>query len=517
MLQQREIIQRGVRGLAYNSKLVPIKFYSTYSWTTTESSYLKSAIEWVRLGNKAEIVNMSFVIYETTLLNDEINLSASSGRGGKGIIFVAAASNENNNWMEYPASKWNVIAVGASNQFGQRVSPTSSDGLAGGLFVGSNYGSGLDLVSPGVAIRSTFIGGGYSDVTGFNGARGTSFSTPQVSATAALVLSINPNLTRSEVQEILESTADKIGSYTYTLAAGEKPNLTWNNEVGYGRLNACKAVMLAKAGKINGADIVCWSTTYTIDAVPSGASVSWSSSNPSLLSIDPSTGNANKLGSRGSVTITATVSKGCGNIQLKKTVWVGTPDLEMTFNTINVVPSSTVYVSADSYNYLDLITNSPLGGLTYNTVNFAGSGDIGLTITSQTTASPEIYVHNSSSYGYRTLQSSISNYCGSTYEEFNLEMFSFFKSAYPNPAVDYLTIEFNSINDLSRLPDAIDFINEKSIKKELSLSIEDIRKDSKNLNGNKYRIDISNLERGIWYLHARKKNHKTEVIRLLLK
>jgi len=45
--------------------------------------------------------------------------------------------------------------------------------------------------------------------------------------------------------------------------------------------------------------------------------------------------------------------------------------------------------------------------------------------------------------------------------------------------------------------------------------MEQIQKDSKNLNANKYKLDISKFERGIWYLQAKKKNHKTEVIRLL--
>lgn len=453
---------------------------------------------------------MSLVLEQTPTLTNEINLSASSGRGGKGLILVASSSNENNNWVEYPAVLSNVIAVGGSNQYGQRVSPTSSDGLSGGNYLGSNYGSGLDLVAPSVSIVSTDSSSNYWDVF-----RGTSFSAPQVAGAAALVLSVNSNLTREEVKEILESTADKIGGYSYNLGDGEKPHLTWDSEVGYGRLNACKAVMLAKAGKINGADIVCWNANYTLDATPSGATVTWASSNPSLLYIDSSTGSATKMGALGEVTITATVSKGCGSVQLRKTVWVGKPDMAMEFNTVTAAPSSTVYVGADSYNSLEIITNSPVGSTTFNTTDYAGSGSISITINNSSTSNPEIYVHNGSSYGYRTIQVSASNTCGSTYEELNLEMFSLFKTAYPNPAKDYLTIEFNNINDKNTLPDAIELINEKSTKRELALSIDDIQKDSKNLNGNKYKLDISKFERGVWYLQAKKKNHKTEVIRLL--
>ncbi len=140
----------GTRGVAYTSKIVPILFYNVSSgWTTTESGYLLNAINWVRTGNKAEIINMSFLIEETTSLTSEINTAASSGRGGKGIIFVAATGNSNFSSIGYPSSNSNVISVGASNQYRQRMSPTSSDGLVQTGWTGSNYGTGLDMVAPG--------------------------------------------------------------------------------------------------------------------------------------------------------------------------------------------------------------------------------------------------------------------------------------------------------------------------------------------------------------------------------
>jgi subtilisin family serine protease len=67
---------------------------------------------------------------------------------------------------------------------------------------------------------------------------GTSSATPLAAGVAALVLSANPKLSRTEVQDVLQSTADKIGS-GYD-AQGFSPDF------GHGRVNAAKAVQEAK-------------------------------------------------------------------------------------------------------------------------------------------------------------------------------------------------------------------------------------------------------------------------------
>ena len=67
----------------------------------------------------------------------------------------------------------------------------------------------------------------------------TSAAAPQVSGIAALMLSINPNLTANDIETIIQNTAEKVGDYDYN----------WNSlypghsrELGYGRVNAYKAV-----------------------------------------------------------------------------------------------------------------------------------------------------------------------------------------------------------------------------------------------------------------------------------
>ncbi len=88
----------------------------------------------------------------------------------------------------------------------------------------------MDVAAPGAEISTTQ---GY-DQFSINTIWGTSFSAPQVSALAASILSLNGSLTPVQVYGIITSTADKVGQVTYTNG--------WNRYLGYGRINAYKAL-----------------------------------------------------------------------------------------------------------------------------------------------------------------------------------------------------------------------------------------------------------------------------------
>lgn len=45
------------------------------------------------------------------------------------------------------------------------------------------------------------------------------------------------------MRDAIENTAEKIGNYTYNMGAGERQDLTWNNQMGYGRVNAYEALL----------------------------------------------------------------------------------------------------------------------------------------------------------------------------------------------------------------------------------------------------------------------------------
>lgn len=93
----------------------------------------------------------------------------------------------------YPSDYDEVISVTACSSSGNACSFT-------------NYGSDKDIAAPGEFIYSTI-----TDSYGYMS--GTSMSTPMVSATAALMLDVNPGLTPDEVRDILCSTASGNGSW----------------------------------------------------------------------------------------------------------------------------------------------------------------------------------------------------------------------------------------------------------------------------------------------------------------
>ncbi|MDR2805318.1 MAG: S8 family serine peptidase [Dysgonamonadaceae bacterium] len=189
--------------------------------------------------NGTRIIQFSLTVSQSSDIDAAIQYAVNQN-----VIIVCASGNSYSSSVSYPASNPNVIAVGATNQNNQRADF-------------SNYGNQLDLVAPGVDIYSTTLNNTYTTSSG------TSFAAPQVSAIAALVLSVNPYLTGQQVRDIIESTAQKVGSYNYQTTSGY-PNGTWNNEMGYGLVDAYAAVQTACAMPVNFTDqTVTTDTTVT--------------------------------------------------------------------------------------------------------------------------------------------------------------------------------------------------------------------------------------------------------------
>ena len=69
----------------------------------------------------------------------------------------------------------------------------------------SSYGSNISLSAPGVEIWTTNRDGTYGAWSG------TSFSSPIAAGVAALVLSVNPQLTNASVLDILKNNSDDLG------------------------------------------------------------------------------------------------------------------------------------------------------------------------------------------------------------------------------------------------------------------------------------------------------------------
>ena len=207
-----------IAGVAPEATIVSI---SNKEYSYQNAIKLADGITWA-CNHGVDVISCSLGTYEHPALESAISNALSEGRHGKGCVFVFAAGNEGNNYVSYPANcNDTILAVGAIDNTGDRASF-------------SNYGTKLDLVAPGVHILSTIL----NDTINYKD--GTSMACPHVAGVAALILQRNSELTVSQVNDIICSNAKRITSNNYNFEI--KPYGTWNNEYGYGLVDAYKSV-----------------------------------------------------------------------------------------------------------------------------------------------------------------------------------------------------------------------------------------------------------------------------------
>ena len=247
----------GVAGIAPLSPLMSIS--NTLNGIPGSNSKRADGINFAWKNGASIISNSWHSSVPSSILNEAIDSALNCGRGGKGCVIVFASGNDSKDSVYYPASRDGVISVGAIDRCGSRAGiadsvPSSCDPWTG-YSAGSNYGNKLSLVAPGTNIYTTDNQqyAGYNTMpspTGdyYSGFGGTSAATPHVAGVAALVLSVNPCLTREEVTYILESTCTKVRPDLYSYENNPNhPNGTWNNQVGHGLVNAYEALLLAQS------------------------------------------------------------------------------------------------------------------------------------------------------------------------------------------------------------------------------------------------------------------------------
>ena len=172
----------------------------------------------------AKVINMSFGVNSTPAIESAIQYAINNN-----VVLIASSGNDGIDDVLYPASNTNVMAVGASNMNNQWLSL-------------SNFGNEMSVVAPGINVLTTTLNNSY--VTD----GGTSIAAPHVSGVAALMFSANPNLTATQVKTIIEQTAQRVHNndgYVYTNNPLAHPNGDWNIKMGYGLVDAHKAVMEA--------------------------------------------------------------------------------------------------------------------------------------------------------------------------------------------------------------------------------------------------------------------------------
>jgi len=216
---------QGIAGVTRDAYILPVKVLgSTGSGTWTQ---IASGISWA--ADRAKILSMSLGgAVGATVLQTAVNYAY-----GKGCAIFCAAGNNDMASLLYPAAYENTIAVGALSPCNERKNPSSCDGET---WWGSNYGTGLDFLAPGVRIYTTDIRGTGGFATGdyYSTFNGTSAATPHAAGVAALVWHQNPYLTNAQLRTMLDNSCDDLANAPY--APG------WDRQTGYGRLNAYNAV-----------------------------------------------------------------------------------------------------------------------------------------------------------------------------------------------------------------------------------------------------------------------------------
>ena len=237
----------GIVGVAPQTHLLPIKTGNSYHISDYN---LCAAFQYLIDSTNASIASCSWGGTYNECLKNTIMQFINNGRNGKGGIVVFAAGNHGGDEILSPGLHLpDCITVGALCPNGTRKDSTSC--IEGEW--ASCYGNGLCVMAPGVMIPTTiritnvdqFTYAGDKYILDFGM---TSAACPPVAGVAALVLSINPNLSGRKVKEIIERSCTKVRQdiYSYDSLA---PHGAWDYEMGYGLVNAYQAVLMAQGCK----------------------------------------------------------------------------------------------------------------------------------------------------------------------------------------------------------------------------------------------------------------------------
>lgn len=230
----------GNAGIAFSSQVMPVRVFGPAPAGFTTDLILAKGLNW-SWQHGACVINCSWGGgIPGSLITFAILNAVNYGRNGKGAVVFGGAGNADTNVVIYPASMDEVIGVGGLSPCYERKSRTSCDNIGGFQDWGACYGEGMELVAPCTFIGTTELGGGWC-VCG----NGTSDSSPMAAGVAALMISKNINISGDSVKLIMEKYARKVGNYNYNVP---KENGMWNEEMGYGMIDAKICLDMTPAG-----------------------------------------------------------------------------------------------------------------------------------------------------------------------------------------------------------------------------------------------------------------------------
>ncbi len=240
----------GVSGIAGGCSIMPLKIANAAG--SMYFSYIQNAL-YFAADNGADVASMSF---SANITSDPATDAALLYAHNGGVTLLAATSNDNASFIEYPANNAYVIGVGAASPCGERKRSSSNPGEVnsgvstdpngytcdGERWWGSNYGStvqdaagAVDVIAPTI-MPTTDIGGsgGYDSSDYSMWFNGTSCATPYAAGVCGLIISANPTFTPTEVRDRLVSTAQDVISV--------ESGAGWDRYAGYGMVDAEAAV-----------------------------------------------------------------------------------------------------------------------------------------------------------------------------------------------------------------------------------------------------------------------------------
>ncbi|MBU0765210.1 MAG: S8 family serine peptidase, partial [Bacteroidetes bacterium] len=209
---------KGVTGTGYHCKFLPVKI-SRIDPADPESVIIEYGYEGIvyAADHGCSVINCSWGnTYWSRYEQDIVNYAAVN----RNALVVAAAGNDGNTSLFYPASYNNVLSIACTKQ---------GDEIYHGSWGGSNYNDAVDMSAPGAYIEVPTYNNDYK-LSGW----GTSYSSAVVAGCAGIVKARFPDFGPEQIAAQLVVTADSID----TIPANE----TYAGKIGSGRVNLYRAV-----------------------------------------------------------------------------------------------------------------------------------------------------------------------------------------------------------------------------------------------------------------------------------
>ena len=238
---------QGIVGIAYTSQLLIAKVVDAKGTIPLEAE--AAAIRWAA-DQGARVINLSLggvrdPVHGNRDTYSQLEASAIAYAYSKGALLVAAVGNGDEAitqpwpFASYPAALPHVVGVSALTRLGNVPDFSNRDAVYNDI---SAPGQGIFSTFPAAltALRPTCFDQGYSDCgpDDYRNPEGTSFAAPQVSAAAAVLFAVNPELTNGQVASLLEHSADDVNA-----ANGcSRCALLRDPLSGWGRLDIAKAI-----------------------------------------------------------------------------------------------------------------------------------------------------------------------------------------------------------------------------------------------------------------------------------